>query len=368
MMSRTLAAALAGLLAFLVAGPAIGDSGVPHVATFSIVAADTVEHEWGVAVASRFLAVGSVVPWARAGVGAIATQAAVNTAFGSYGLDLLERGETADNVLDRLLRTDPRPEARQVAIVDRSGHVAFHTGKECEPWAGGVPGAGFVVIGNDLADSGVLDAMAKAFGGAEGSLAERLLVALDAGEEAGGDARGRQAAALLVVKGGGGYLGGNDRLVDLRVDDHPTPVKELERLYKLHAAYFLPSVYMRLGDQATAAGYKAAAERQYGRVVELYRKGIAAFPSDAKLMNGLAWFYVKHRINLDEAFRWAEKAHEIEPRSWQVVDTLAEIHYARGNILQAHQLAMQALALDPQNPYLRTQVARFQDLVDKGGR
>jgi uncharacterized Ntn-hydrolase superfamily protein len=346
-----------------------GDTGLPpRATTFSIIAADTVEHEWGVAVASHFLAVGAVVPWARAGVGAIATQGAANPAFGSYGLDLLERGEAADEVLSRLLSTDLQPDSRQVGVVDAVGHTAFQTGKECEEYAGGFMGPAFVVIGNDLAGPQVLDMMARTFRSAEGSLAERLLAALQAGEEAGGDAAGREAAALLVVKGGGGYLGGNDRLVDLRVDDHAAPVRELRRLYAVHSAFFLPEVYIRLGDQAAAAGARGKSEQEYARVVDLYRRGITAFPKDPRLMNGLAWFYVKHRINLDEAFRLAGRAHDLQPRSWQIVDTLAEIHYARGNVVQAHQLAMQALTLDPKNPYLRDQVARFQDLVERGRR
>ena len=365
MMLRSLVVAL--FLAGLVRSAQSETTLPPLTTTFSIVAADTVEHEWGIAVASRFLAVGAVVPWARAGVGAIATQAAANTAFGSYGLDLLERGESADAVLQRLLRTDPRPESRQVGIVDAAGHTALHTGKECEEYAGGLIGPAFVVIGNDVAGPQVLDVMARTFNSAEGSLAERLLAALQAGDEAGGDARGKEAAALLVVKGGGGYLGGNDRLVDLRVDDHAAPIRELRRLYALHSAYFLPEIYIRLGDQAAQVGARAKSEQEYSRVVDLYRRGIATFPKDPRLMNGLAWFYVKHRINLDEAFRLAGRARDLEPRSWQIVDTLAEIHYARGNLVQAHQLAMQALTLDPKNPYLRDQVARFQDLVEHEG-
>jgi len=360
------------VIALLIAGwprSARSDTTLPPLTTtFSIIAADTVEHEWGIAVASRFLAVGSVVPWARAGVGAIATQAAANTALGSYGLDLLERGESADQVLKQLLTTDPRAEARQVGIVDASGHTALHTGKECEDYAGGILGPSFVVIGNDLAGPVVLESMAREFRNSDGSLAERLLAALQAGEETGGDSRGREAAALLVVKGGGGYLGGNDRLVDLRVDDHATAVRELQRLYAVHSAYFLPAVYLRLGDQAAATGDRAKSEQEYARVVDLYRRGITKFPKDPRLMNGLAWFYVKQRINLDEAFRLARRAHDLEPRSWQIVDTMAEIHYARGNIVQAHQLAMQALALDPKNPYLRDQVARFHDLVERQGQ
>ena len=120
-------------------------------------------------------------------------------------------------------------------------------------------------------------------------------------------------------------------------------------------------------DYAAQAGARAKSEQEYSRVVDLYRRGITAYPNDPRLLNGLAWFYVKHRINLDEAFRLARRAHDLEPKSWQIVDTLAEIHYARGNVVQAHQLALQALNLDPKNPYLRDQVNRFQDLVEREG-
>jgi uncharacterized Ntn-hydrolase superfamily protein len=221
------------------------------------------------------------------------------------------------------------------------------------------------VIGNSLTGGDVVDAMARTFHDAHGSLAERLLAALEAGDAQGGDNRGRQAAALLVVKGAGGYRGGDDHLVDLRVDDHENPVKELERLYLLHAAYYLPAVHVRLGDENLAAGRQAEAEREYARVVDLYRKGIQAFPEDARLMNGLAWFFVQHRVNLDEAFRWAETARRRDPKSWQIVDTLAEIHFARGNFVQAYQHSLLALELDPQSSYLKGQVARFRSLAEK---
>jgi uncharacterized Ntn-hydrolase superfamily protein len=365
-------AALVGCLGLLAALPAARPSHAaapaglaPRVATFSIVAVDTIEGEWGVAVASRFLAVGSVVPWARAGVGAVATQASANTAFGSYGLDLMERGYSASETLTRLLATDDQPEIRQLALVDGHGRTAVHSGEKCDGWAGAARGPGFAVIGNSLTGGDVVDSMARAFQETRGSLAERLLAALEAGDGAGGDHRGRQAAALLVVKGAGGYRGGDDRMVDLRVDDHEAPVKELERIYVLHAAYYLPAIHVRLGDENLAAGHRAEAEREYARVVDLFGKAIKSFPQDARLMNGLAWFYVQHRANLDEAFRWAEAARRQDPKSWEIVDTLAEIHFARGNFVQAYQHALLALELDPESSYLRGQVARFQDLVER---
>lgn len=356
----------AGLAA---AGPAgaLAPEQPGSVGTFSIVAADTVEGEWGVAVASRFLAVGSVVPWARAGVGAVATQAEANTAFGPHGLALMERGQSAPQALALLLRSDGKPGSRQVALVDGRGRVAVHTGDECRGWAGEVRGPGFVIQGNSLVGPEVVDLMAKAFMESHGSLAERLLDALAAGQGAGGDERGRQSAALLVVKAGGGYLGGNDRLVDLRVDDAKDPVAELARLYAVHAARNLTAVHIRLGDQALAAGQRAVAEREYARVIHLYRGAMTRWPRDATLRNGLAWFYVRRRVNLDEAFRLAQEARGLDPRSWEVVDTIAEIYYVRGNLAKARDSAAAALELDPGNAYLASQVARFETAIQEKG-
>ncbi len=214
--------------------------GLPVVATFSIVGFDPQTKELGIAVSSKFIAVGAVVPWARAGVGAIATQAWANTSFGPEGLRWLEAGGAPQEVLDRLLKADPGREERQVGIVDVRGRSATFTGRACNAWAGGVREENFCAQGNILAGEGVVEAMAKAFREGRGTLAERLLVALEAGQNAGGDRRGRQSAALLVVREKGGYGGGNDRYRDLRVDDHPEPIRELRRIYRLHRRVFPP--------------------------------------------------------------------------------------------------------------------------------
>ncbi len=340
---------------------------LPGVATFSIVACDTAEGEWGVAVASRFLAVGSVVPWARAGVGAIATQAVANTHFGPLGLESLEKGLSAAQVLDLLIDGDPQRATRQVGVVDAHGASATFTGERCESWAGGLRGPGFAIQGNILAGPDVADAMAKAFQIAEGSLSERLLAALAAGDEAGGDRRGKQSAALLVVKAKGGYQGGNDRYVDLRVDDSESPIAELARLYSLHARTFLPGVHARLGDDALAAEDRTRADREYARVIHLYRNAIDASPRDPDPRNGLAWFYAERRVNLDEAYRLAQEALSLQPNSWQVLDTLAEIQFARGEAGKALDLAKKALVLDPQNVYLKKQEERFRSAAQGGG-
>jgi uncharacterized Ntn-hydrolase superfamily protein len=208
--------------------------------TFSIVAWDPSGStpEWGIAVASKFLAVGAAVPWARAGAGAIATQAFANLSYGPRGLERLAAGGGAQAVADALTGPDPEREHRQLGVVDVNGAAASFTGSECFDWAGGLTGDGFCCQGNILAGPAVIDAMRDAFVGASGELAVRLLAALKAGDAAGGDRRGRQAAALLVVRDGGGYGGQIDRAVDVRVDDHTAPVNELERLFDLHRLYF----------------------------------------------------------------------------------------------------------------------------------
>jgi uncharacterized Ntn-hydrolase superfamily protein len=211
---------------------------VKSVATFSIVAFDSRTEELGVAVQSKFLAVGSVVPWARAGVGAVATQAMANVDYGPRGLDLMSRGKTADETVEALISSDDEHEHRQVGVVDARGRAATFTGSECLEWAGGLTGEHYAAQGNILVGGETVEAMAKTFESAGDDLAGRLLTALDAGQAAGGDSRGKQSAALLVVREGGGYGGNNDRCVDLRVDDHPEPIRELIRLRELHTLYF----------------------------------------------------------------------------------------------------------------------------------
>lgn len=206
--------------------------------TFSIVAHDPAENAWGVAVASKFLAAGAVVSWARAGAGAVATQAFARVSAGPQGLELLAAGLSADETLERLLRDDPQRAHRQIGLVDAQGRAAAFTGEECFPWAGHRLGRGYACQGNILTGPETLDAMAVAFETTSGELAERLLAALRAGDAAGGDRRGKQSAALLVVKPGGGYGGDNDRYLDLRVDDHPDPVNRLAELLDLHRLYF----------------------------------------------------------------------------------------------------------------------------------
>jgi len=258
------------LEAFLLAGIACAatqvpietnTAGDPLVSTFSIVALDPATGDLGIAVQSKFPNVRAVVPWTRAGVGAVATQSFAKLSFGSDGLDLLARGATAEEALEILLRADPLREQRQVGIVDARGHAATWTGKECFAWAGGrvgqdgaatravgpgagvgtvVAGHGFTIQGNILVSEATVEAMARAYESTPGELADRLMAALVAGGKAGGDQRGEQSAALLVTRKGAGY-DGSDNFIDISVYDHLTPIAELERLYALNRLYFTRS-------------------------------------------------------------------------------------------------------------------------------
>lgn len=208
------------------------------IATFSIVGYDPETKEWGIAVQSKFVAVGAVCPWAKAGVGAIATQSYANTSFGPQGLKLLAEGKSSQEVMEILLASDPGREKRQVGIVDSKGNAATFTGRECHDWAGGVTGEHYAAQGNILVSEETVQALADTFVSSAGSLAERLLAALAAGQAAGGDSRGKQSAALLVVQEGAGYGGFNDVKIDLRVDDHQKPITELTRVYGIHQEVF----------------------------------------------------------------------------------------------------------------------------------
>ena len=208
--------------------------------TFSIVAYDPKTGDLGVAVQSKFISVGVIVPWAKINVGAIATQAMANTEYGYKGLELLEQGFTAQEVLNQLIENDPEREHRQIGIVDGKGNAAAFTGSECFYWAGNIVGKHFTVQGNILVSEETIQEMAKAFEFTEGDLPTKLLAALKSADQEGrGDARGQQSASLLVVRDKGGYGEYTDRWIDIRVDEHPEPIKELERIFHIYDYTFL---------------------------------------------------------------------------------------------------------------------------------
>lgn len=240
------------------AGPAPG--AVRPVHTYSIVARDPDSGELGVAVQSHWFSVGTLVPWARAGVGAVATQSFIDVRYGVEGLDLMAQGRTAPQALATLLREDPAPAVRQVAMIDAQGRIAQHTGEQCIRHAGHLAGADFAVQANLMLAPGVPEAMAAAFRAARGTLAERMLAALEAAQAAGGDLRGKQSAAMRVVRAQATDRPWEDTLVDLHVEDHPAPLRELRRLLVLDSAYDR----MNDGDHALERNDVDAALRYYG--------------------------------------------------------------------------------------------------------
>jgi uncharacterized Ntn-hydrolase superfamily protein len=261
---RSILLALA-LLAVVPAARPAQAAPAPLAHTFSIVARDSATGELGVAVQSHYFSVGPVVPWAEAGVGAVATQSLVLVDYGPHGLDLMRAGLSARQALDSLLAADPHNEGRQVAMVDARGGVAVYTGRSCIPDAGHHAGAQYSVQANLMANDRIWPAMAGAYERASGDLAERLLVTLEAAQRAGGDIRGRQSAAILVVKARPSGKPWADRIFDLRVEDSPEPLKELRRLVRLRRAYNLEDA----GDEAISAQRPEEAMRRYEDAMKL---------------------------------------------------------------------------------------------------
>ena len=287
------------LFTFLVSTPAF--------ATFSIVAFDPVTGDLGVAVASRVFGVGNHVPWAEAGVGAVATQAAMNGGYGPRGLELLRQGLTAQQVIDRLLAEDAfdRKEGRQVAVVDAKGNVAVYTGAAANEWKGHIKGLHYSVQGNILTGPHVAEAMARAFENTQGELAERLFAALKAGDDAGGDRRGRQSASVLVVRKGGGSSLNNDRLCYINVDDNPDPLLELGRLLPLQLAWSLTGKRGPLVQQGKLEDAMTLADK----LVRWAPKNGAH-----RVHQGFLSYLTGNKTKALEAFK---KAHELDPNVYR---------------------------------------------------
>jgi uncharacterized Ntn-hydrolase superfamily protein len=249
----------------------------PIVATYSIVACDLDAQQWGVSVQSKFLSVGSVVPWAEPHVGAVATQAYANPRYGPNGLQLLREGLSAQEVVDRLTGEDEGRDHRQLGVVDGEGNAATYTGKECMDWAGGRTGTNYATQGNILVSAETVDALAETFESSAGRpLADRLIDCLAAAQAAGGDSRGQQSSALLVVQQDGGYAGMSDVVVELRIEDHERPIEELRRIYTLHNEIFgvtprdkwLPvddELAGELRDRLAKLGYEGELEDSFTR-------------------------------------------------------------------------------------------------------
>jgi uncharacterized Ntn-hydrolase superfamily protein len=291
-----------GLLLLLAALPLFA----ADVNTFSIVGYDPVNGDWGVAVASRYFSVGAVVPWAEAGIGAVATQANVNVGYGPRGLELLRQGLSAKDVVAKLLAEDqfPPTDGRQVAIIDGKGNVAAYTGPNAPKWAGDRQGKTWSAQGNILVGPQVVEAMGRAFEATEGELAEKLFAALKAGDEAGGDSRGKQSASMLVVRKGGGRNINNDRYLYVNVDDNPQPIPELRRLLDLNLGLLYSEKAGRLRSEGKMKEARAMAARVAGYMPtgnSLFSLGMMDYSLDEK----------------EKALADFRRAIELDPSMWR---------------------------------------------------
>jgi len=351
---------LASLISLLVICTiSTGHADIPG-GTFSIVAYDPATQELGVAVQSRAFSVGAGVPWAEAGVGAIATQATTNESFGPNGLALLRSGKSAQETLDLLLGADDGREDRQVGIVDAQGGSASFTGNQCLTWAGDTTLVGLSAQGNILAGPDVLSQMTRAFTESKGELAERLIAALHAAQAAGGDRRGQQSAALLVVRPSEAYPEYNTRYIELRVEDHATPIDELERVFRIHQASDLLRAHLRYAETYEANGNDEAADRERQRIGETLKRTLANPDADSGTLNALAWYCATADMYLEESLQAAERAAKAEPESTAVLDTLAEVYFRLGRKDDALATINRAISIDPEDNYLKTQRDRFE--------
>lgn len=341
------------LVALALACFIMGDPEGLVCSTFSIAAVDTAAGECGVAVASRVLAVGHIVPWAECGSGVVATQALVNLSLGPSGLELLAGGLSAGEALEVLLSTDSSFQDRQLGVVDADGGSASFTGTGTSAWAGGVSGPGYAIQGNILTGLEVVSAMEESFLATEGPLAYRLVRALAAGDSAGGDSRGRQSAAVLVNRPGGGYQGVGDVMVDIRVDDHADPVGELVRIYALWEPVFILPVYADAGT-----------EYELGLLPGMMERALSSGERDPQTLNAFAWTLAERGLEPETAVELAMEAHMLAPDDMNIVDTLAEALYAAGRYAEAVTWEAEALRREPGSEWFRDQLAKFTEALE----
>ena len=323
--------------------------------TFSIVAVDPETDEWGVAVASKVLDVGYIVPWIEPGIGADATQAYTNVYFGPRALALLKTGLSAQEVIDSLIALDTIPEQRQLGIIDMNGRAAAYTGASTLSWSGHHTDQYISIQGNILAGEQVIDSMLIAYERTTGPLAQKLLAALVAGELAGGDSRGKQSAALYVMRENGGYDGVDDRLVDLKVVDNAEAVKELERLYMKWQYVFLAPAYLRLAGEDTLR-----AETYLARTHSLLVRALNRELDDADIYNTLAWEFALRKIYPDLTLKAALKAHELDPDADYIMDTVAEAYFAMGKYDKAIYWEKKALKKSPDDKFFQEQLEKYE--------
>jgi uncharacterized Ntn-hydrolase superfamily protein len=331
-----------------------------HISTFSIVAYDPNAQEWGVAVQSKAFAVGGLVPWVEAGVGAVATQAWVVKAYGRQALKLLRLGHDPKDVIQHIIEGDKEGASRQLGVVDAKGRAANYTGNECNKWAGGIAEPNVSVQGNILAGERVLTGMLNAFHKTPGKLADRLIGALEAGQRAGGDTRGQQSASVLVAREKSDIDARGDIYVDLRVDDHKTPIAELRRIYSVWERELYPWLEGRSINALLKASRYARAQKLHRDFAANAERLARKYSSDADFLNTLAWQFVQNQLGLDAALKYARRANKLRPKDANISDTLAEVWYQRGELERAIAIERDLVARYPDRKDLKQQLAKFE--------
>jgi uncharacterized Ntn-hydrolase superfamily protein len=334
------------------------------VGTISIVAVDSLTGDIGVAVLSRVLSVGAIVPYAKAGVGAVATQATANTTYGPVGLEMLSRGIEPYEAIGAMLLNDADTTVRQVGMVDAKGNSYAFTGSGCVQKATHYFGSGYSVQGNILSSESIVKVIARTFELARGTLSDRLLSALESGERASADA-GYRSASLLVVRENGGYLGFNDRYVDVRVDDSPTPMEELKRLYKLWVNRFTFDTQIKSIEVFMAQNNISAAREELQRLVNDLNAQLRDKPDDPDVLNRIAFILTTYDIDRERALDLAKRAAKIEPTNDRILSTLAECHFYLGHYDEAIAIGAELVKRAPANDNFWKRLQKYREEKEK---
>jgi len=334
------------------------------VSTISIAAVDTVTGDIGIAVVSRMIAVGAVAPYAKAGIGAVVTQAAANTTYGPIGLEMLGNDLMPYDIIQAMLVNDVDTNQRQVGIVDVHGNSYAFTGSACTQRAAHMFGPGYTVQGNTLASESIVKVIGRTFELSKGALTDRLLESIEAGERASGDA-GFRSAALLVVREHGGYLGFNDRYVDIRIDDSPTPLQELKRLYKLWVNRFTFDTQIRSVEQFMAQNNITAARAELQRLVNDLNTQLKDKPDDPDVLNRIAIILAKYDIDRERALDLAKRAAKLEPTNDGIISTVAECHYYLSHYDEAIAIGAELVKRNPTNDTFWKRLQKYREDKDK---
>ena len=337
------------------------------VTGYSIVAWDSITGDLGVAVISQFLGVGAVAPYAKANVGALATQGWANTTYGPLGLDLLAEAKTAQQAVEILIQSDSGASRRQLGIVDAQGNAYAYTGSQCRPWAGQIGGRGYTVQGNGLTNENILKTIARMFEVTPGDLSERLLASLEAGGMAEGGKHENRSAVLTVVREKGGYSGFNDRFIDIRIDDDPMPLAKLRRMYDVWKETFLFDARLRSVDEFNKMKKFSAANEEMKRLVVELNSALRSKPEDPDVLNTVARTLATHDIDRERALELAKRAVKLAPDKLYIFDTMAECHFRLGHYDEAIAIEATLVTKDPSNDAYWRQLQKFKDAKQAAG-